>query len=70
MGKLRSVPVIIDLTLFRFVAWSSTLFDIPSLKRFLALVFWIFFSTSYATVLPKKLIMGKLLKGDSWECSL
>ena len=70
IGKLRSVPVILDLTLFRFFAWRSTLCDVSSLLRFLSLVYWIFFSTSYATVWPKKLIMGKILKGATWERSL
>ena len=39
IGKLKSVLVIIDLILFRFVAWRSTLYDVPSLYRFLSLVY-------------------------------
>ena len=34
IGKLKSVLVIIDLILFRFVAWRLTLYDVPSLYRF------------------------------------
>ena len=54
--------MIIDLTLFRFVAWRSTLYDVPSLYRFLSLVLLDFLFDELRHCLTKEAYHGKTFK--------
>ena len=68
IGKLRNIPGLLTWLCFYLLRGDRRCVMFLYCLDFF-LVYWIFFSTSYATFWPKKLITGKLLKGETWECS-